>query len=200
MRKLAVSCGDIYNRLTLVREVFGGSRRRWLCECVCGNLKIVSLNDLISNHVRSCGCFRVESTKARATIHGMYETAEYDAWVNMKSRCLDSNSSSYEYYGALGVFVCQEWLNSFEVFLNDVGLKPSKEYSLDRINVYGNYEPGNVRWSLIEVQSNNKRTRRVFSKGQETLTLLEWSKKLGVPYKTLHTRLSTGWTIEQVLV
>ena len=42
-------------------------------------------------------------------------------------------------------------------FLEHIGPRPSGEHSLDRINPFGNYEPGNVRWATAEVQANNKR-------------------------------------------
>lgn len=33
----------------------------------------------------------------------------------------------------------------------------------------------------------------------ETHTIPEWSKKLGIPHKTLHTRLSQGWEPDEIL-
>lgn len=75
----------------------------------------------------------------------------------MKSRCTNAKTKGYEYYGGRGVIVCERWLNSFEAFLSDMGKKPSKALSLDRINPYGNYEPSNCRWATKAEQATNQR-------------------------------------------
>jgi hypothetical protein len=68
---------------------------------------------------------------------------EYYSWRNMKTRCLNPRSNVYSHYGARGIKVCDRWLNSFENFLEDLGHKPGPEYSLDRKNNDGHYEPRN---------------------------------------------------------
>jgi hypothetical protein len=71
------------------------------------------------------------------------------------------SNASYKNYGARGIAVCDRWRNSYENFLEDVGPKPGPEYSIDRIDPNGDYEPGNVRWTTIKEQNNN--TRRTLS-------------------------------------
>ena len=83
-------------------------------------------------------------------------TPEYAAWRNMKQRCLNSKNPRYADYGGRGITVCERWLD-FETFLADVGLRPSPELTLDRINNDGNYEPGNVRWTTRTAQQQNRR-------------------------------------------
>lgn len=80
-----------------------------------------------------------------------HKTATYIAWQNMKARCLRD-----PYYTSKGVTVCKEWLNSFETFLADMGLRPSKKHSLDRVDNLGGYSKGNCRWATIEQQLNNR--------------------------------------------
>jgi len=65
---------------------------------------------------------------------------------------------NYEDYGGRGITICERWLgeNGFIHFLQDMGRRP-KGMSLDRINVNGNYEPGNCRWATAEVQVHNRR-------------------------------------------
>jgi len=82
---------------------------------------------------------------------------EYAAWQNMKSRCYNHHLDSYHNYGGRGITVCDRWKDSFENFLSDMGLKPSSDYSLDRIDPDGNYEPSNCRWADTKTQTNNKR-------------------------------------------
>jgi hypothetical protein len=75
----------------------------------------------------------------------------------MKERCYNPNTTQYKYWGGRGIKVCDRWKHSFQNFLEDMGYKPSNEYSLDRINVDGDYEPQNVRWATPLVQSRNRR-------------------------------------------
>lgn len=84
-------------------------------------------------------------------------TKEYRAWLNMKKRCYYKNSSRYKDYGGRGITVYEGWLHDSAAFISYVGLKPSANHSLDRIDNDGNYEPGNVRWATVKEQSTNKR-------------------------------------------
>lgn len=89
--------------------------------------------------------------------HGMCRTPEYKTWQHLKDRCLNPREKSYSYYGGRGITVCDEWRDSFIAFYRSVGKRPSSEHSIDRIDVDGNYEPGNVRWVERDVQNHNRR-------------------------------------------
>ena len=91
--------------------------------------------------------------------HGKIKTAEYRAWYNMKQRTSNPKSSYYALYGGRGIKVCDRWQRSFVSFLEDMGAKPYPDYSLDRINTDGNYEPGNCRWVNLQVQVWNQRKK-----------------------------------------
>ena len=82
---------------------------------------------------------------------------EYIAWVSMKQRCYNPKNPSYKDYGARGICVCAEWLNSYETFFKDLGARPSANYSLDRREGTGNYTPTNCRWATWDEQAQNKR-------------------------------------------
>ena len=76
----------------------------------------------------------------------------------MKSRCYNKNTPNYKYYGALGVIICEEWKNNFEIFRNwALSHGYREDLTIDRINPYGNYEPNNCRWVDYKTQNNNKR-------------------------------------------
>lgn len=83
--------------------------------------------------------------------------SEYNAWIGMKMRCLNPKNKRYADYGGRGIGVCEEWVASFEAFLNHIGPKPASNYSLDRLDVDGDYRPGNVRWADPSTQMKNRR-------------------------------------------
>lgn len=90
--------------------------------------------------------------------HGMSKTPEYKAWAGMLDRCHCPNNQAYHWYGARGIEVCDEWKSNFRAFYDYIGPKPTPLHSLDRINVNGNYEPGNVRWATPLEQVKNRRS------------------------------------------
>lgn len=85
----------------------------------------------------------------------MSHSPTYGSWDSMKGRCLNAHDPNYHRYGGRGVTVCVEWL-TFENFLADMGIRPVGT-SLDRIDVNGNYEPGNCRWADSKTQARNRR-------------------------------------------
>jgi hypothetical protein len=116
----------------------------------------------------------------------------------MKSRCNNKKSKTYERYGGLGIKVAPEW-DDFAQFLKDVGPRPSLAYTLDRIDVLKDYEPGNVRWSTRKEQANNRRNTEFFEYNGQRLTMPQWAEVTGLPCRTLRMRLRYGWSIERIL-
>jgi hypothetical protein len=97
---------------------------------------------------------------AQTKTHGEswpYPTPEYMAWSSMLRRCYGVSSPKYRHYGGRGIAVCERWRENYEAFLADVGRRPERGYSIDRIDVNGNYEPRNVRWADAKTQRHNRR-------------------------------------------
>ena len=120
----------------------------------------------------------------------------------MKSRCADPEN---ERYGKRGIRVCQQWIDSFEVFLADIGPRPTGQqgqrarYSIERKDNDKNYEPGNCYWATTkEQQSNRVDTRRLTARG-ETHCIREWSRLVGINHVTLRDRLNRGWDDERAI-
>lgn len=157
-----------YNRLTLVKELEPKryktqTKRQFLCECECGNKKVVFLQHLKSGKIKSCGCYNVEVATERmikeATIHGNWHHPLWATYYNMKRRCYQTHRKDYPLYGGRGIKVEDVWLGDegFNNFVKDMGAKPNVHYSIDRINVDGDYGPKNCKWSTPKEQANNRR-------------------------------------------
>lgn len=131
--------------------------------------------------------------------HGMKNTPEYRAWIDMKNRCRNPNVSSYPNYGGRGISVCQEWLDSFVAFFEHVGSRP-EGFSLERIDCEGNYEPGNVRWVSRIKQQNNKRNNVFVLYRGEMITATEYARAVGIKPDTVHARIRRGAKLEGAVV
>lgn len=197
--------GDKYGHLTIIAPAYSpkGRNKRWLCKCECGVEKVICISHLRNGGTVSCGCKKIYLIRASAITHGFSRDpnykSEYSTWAAMKARCSNPKKKNYKDYGGRGIKVCERWLNSFENFLEDMGKKPSKEYSLDREENDGNYEPNNCRWALLEVQSRNKRTSNFLECNGERMVLLDWAKKLNVERRFIYKFLERGITFCEII-
>lgn len=115
---------------------------------------------------------------------------EYVCFYSARARCQNPNDRGYPQYGGRGI---QFRFDSYTDFLNHVGRKPSKEHSLDRINVNGHYEPGNVRWATRSQQQLNRTCTQYVTHDGKTLSTVEWSRGLGLSNNAVRVRLQNGW-------
>lgn len=160
-----IAIGARFGSLTVTgRSVTVRKKRKIPCVCDCGAETQPFSFSLTSGSTSSCGgCRRIcppssrEAVAAANTKHGGHGTAEYRAWYAMRRRCNDPKNKAYKNYGGRGIRVCAEWQSDFQAFLDHIGLKPSPELSLDRIDNERGYEPGNVRWADQSTQSRNRR-------------------------------------------
>ncbi len=116
---------------------------------------------------------------------------EYSTWDNMIRRCEDKNKNKYEAYGGMGIKVCAAW-HDFYVFLADMGPRPSKDHSIDRIDGTGDYEPSNCRWATLVEQNSNKKNNVYVTIDGITKHSADWAKVSGVNPKTIRDRLKSG--------
>lgn len=193
-----------FTRLTVVQEAGRTSRGEvlWLCRCDCGIEKAVPSSRLRTGSVKSCGCLRQEQAPKNARMywyrHGHAaskdkpESPTYRTWASMIERCENPNSRSYKNYGARGISVHPLWRRDFRTFLRDVGERPSEEYSLDRINNFGDYIPGNVRWATAKQQMRNRRNNFLITIEGMTRTCAEWAEITGLRYYCIYNRYKVG--------
>lgn len=204
-----VKVGQRYGRLVVVewvariRKKWKNSNATvlfWLCRCDCGTETLVMSGNLRKNHSTSCGCKRDESGRRQLTKHGAYGKPEYLPWRSMINRCRNPKDNAYPKYGAKGIVVCDEWVESFDAFFEAVGPRPSPDHSLDRIEAKKGYVPGNVRWATPLQQARNRTGIRTLTFRGQTRPLVEWADQFGVKPMTLVHRLTRGWSIEKALL
>jgi len=139
------------------------------------------------------------------TIHGHARlgvtSLTYSSWKSMLGRCRCSASHpNYALYAGRGIRVCDAWTGSFEQFLKDMGPRPSKKHSLDRIDSNGHYEPGNCRWATVREQLANRRNSQKIEFNGKTQTIGDWALELGIARPTLWHRLVVyKWPVERAL-
>jgi hypothetical protein len=117
----------------------------------------------------------------------------------MISRCkLDSKTHS-ERYADRGITVCERW-KSFKNFLQDMGERPSKEYTIERKDNDLGYFPENCKWATASEQGNNKRNNVIITMNDVSMTLAQWSLKTGIGRDLIQLRIDKlGWSIEKAL-
>lgn len=164
MSKLIDILGLRYGQLVVVSrsDRISKAGALWVCRCDCGGETVTTGTKLKSGHTRSCGCQQKKAIQALSTTHGMSnKTRTYKTWKEMRRRCMNKNSTQYQWYGGRGISVCDRW-NSYEAFLEDMGERPIGT-TIDRINSDGNYEPGNCRWATSKQQAETN--SGVFKRG-----------------------------------
>lgn len=204
-RKLTYSVGDKFWKLTIIEILPAGplQRRRAIFRCECGGVKEIKVDNVKSGATKSCGC--LSNVSHRHTPKGI-PSPTYSSWQSMLGRCYYPANYGYKFYGAKGVSVCDRWRfgdgdkGGFECFLADAGMRPSLEYSIDRIDNSLGYVPGNVRWATRREQARNQTTRKLFHFRGKKLTLTEIAEITNFPYERLrHRVVRAGWDLETAI-
>lgn len=201
--------GQTFFKLVVVSFDRLDSQRRsfWNCRCDCGGTISARSDSLAAGTTVSCGCENRRRVSEATRKHGQAwpaRTPEYSIWCAMLQRCRNPKCKAFPDYGGRGIHVCERW-STFANFIADVGTRPSKAHSIDRINNDGSYEPGNVRWATTSQQAANKRkqkpprTAKLLNFNGESLTIAGWAMRSGVTPECLRSRLHLGWSLERAL-
>jgi len=174
--------GEKFGKLTIIRDCglvyFPKSRpkRRVLCKCECGKEKELTLADVKSGRITSCGCVLSQVTRERMTKHGMKHTRFYETFMGIKKRCNDINNKEYKNYGGRGI---KNEFTSFEHFRDTMLSTYNDDLTIERKDVNGNYSPDNCKWIPMSEQSWNKR----YSLKYNGISLIQYCKEKGYSYK-----------------
>jgi hypothetical protein len=151
--------GKRFGRLVVESQVIrtrpdGKDDILWRCVCDCGAVKEVYTNPLVREKqpTVSCGCFHVDNK----TTHGHSRTKEYKAYNSMLNRCYNEDREDFQNYGGRGIEVCEEWRRDYLNFIEAMGICP-EGFSLERVDVDGDYCPENCKWADPLTQAANKR-------------------------------------------
>jgi len=172
----SIPIGTKFGQLTILgaAEVSEGKSKS-IVICDCGNTKNVTDNDLKKGRINSCG--HDKST------HGGSGSLEYWVWSSMIQRCTNPKNEYYKDYGGRGITVCERWLNSFENFIEDMGLKPDKKLTIERIDNNKGYYKENCKWATKSEQMSNRRPfgvsgfKGVYKHGKVFRTSIKINKK-----------------------
>ena len=170
------------------------------CKCTCGIIKEICAYDLKrgkSKMCRSCATRKQNTNHKNNTKHNKSYTVEYKTWSDMKRRCYNEKIKNFSDYGGRGIKVCDRWLESFENFYEDMGKRPSIEFSIDRIDVNKDYSPENCRWADQKTQMRNRRNTKIVNyKGVEK-PLAQFCEELNLELSTITNRIKIGWSVEK---
>lgn len=171
--------GKRFDRLLVIRKMDYRKNNSivWECLCDCGNTTYVAGGTLNYGTTKSCGCLQKEVASSLGKVanlkHGLSKHPYlFEAWNCIKDRCLNANDPSFDRYGGRGITICQEWVNDFAKFVEDVGERPDSSYSIDRIDNSLGYFKENIRWATRAEQSRNRRKFRNNTSGYTGVYLM----------------------------
>lgn len=200
--------GEQYGRLTILYTVMSRvgvkNRLKAFCLCSCGRYTSTAYTYIVNGYSCSCGCKRDDAAKKTfknnqfGRTHGKHATRTYRIWNNMKRRTTCKTNKDYANYGGRGIKLCDRW-QDFSTFLADMGECP-KDYTIDRIDYDGNYEPGNCRWATWEEQAWNKRNNVRLEYNGKIYNLHELFQEFKIPAVVIYNRLYCyHWSLDKAL-
>lgn len=158
--------GTVFHRLTVIgtaepRVTKDGRKQSMsVCECQCGKRIVTRNAELERGGSKSCGCLKIEKSRDRLQKHGLSTSLTGRSVQAANARCNNKKHVAYKNYGGRGISINTEWVKNPQLLIDEIGPRPSSEYTLDRINNDGNYEKGNVRWATKLEQARNKRSSK----------------------------------------
>lgn len=172
----------VFGKLKIIGIAGRGPRGiSYLCLCrACGKKVKMAPYWLHHRGYKTCGCGKKWSDKRKPVLPEIREANKltYVSWVGMLSRCHYARKKHKCYEG---ITICDEWYD-FEVFLRDMGPRPSKEYSLDREKPELGYFKANCRW--ITKSENCARVRHYLKPAEA--------------YKRAGRKLKRGWATGRI--
>lgn len=189
--------GVTYGFLKVLRRV--GSNKKgnatWRCRCTCGEEVVVPSDKLRGGLKKSCA---LNGHMYRDPSKPEWHALTYRSWDGMRERCLNKSCKNYPNYGGRGIKIAPRW-NDYHTFLVDMGKRPSKDLTIERIDVNGDYEPGNCRWATRAEQSRNMRNSVFVTYQGKRMLLIDLVAELGLSKQVVYQRLKLRWPLANAL-
>ena len=191
MPKFVDLTGQKFNSWLIIgRAENNGARVMWHVRCDCGHETTYRADTLREGRSKMCrACTRTSK-------HGRDQM--YDAWRSMHRRCGDNGHVSYADYGGRGIYVCERW-QSFDLFFEDMGERPSSAHTLERMDNDGPYSPENCKWATQKEQHNNKRSNRLVTYQGIEMTVTQLAERVGIDRHVIYQRLKYGYTVDEAV-
>ena len=202
--------GHVFTRLTVLGYAGKASSfdHLWWVQCECGTIKTARSHNLRNGSATSCGCRKQEVTGNRSRTHGQSTTDTYHIWERVRRRCFSVSSPDYPDYGGRGITLCQGFCD-FTVFAEQMGNRPTKAHSIDRIDNEQGYTCGqcvecvantwtmNCRWATPKQQARNRRSNHQITINGDTRILMEWLEYVHLSETHFYTRINKLGMSEQ---
>ena len=188
-RKTKKLVGQKFGKLTVIGEPISiDGIISSLCKCDCGNEKLIANFRLKNGNSKSCGlCVRKYNPRLKRIFGAI------------KDRCLNEKAKAYMRYGGRGIKICKEWLeDSYSFYSWALENGYDDNLSIDRIDVDGDYEPLNCRWTTMYVQANNKKNNVFLVYNNEKKSISQWSKIYKINRGTAGYRYKKGLQFEEI--
>lgn len=193
MPKFINLIGRRFGKLIVIRRMNNNKSNKitWLCECDCGNKKIICGGDLKNGRTQSCKCLLIT--------HNLSNHNLYPIWNQMIQRCTNTNDKYYNGYGGRGIKVCERWME-FPNFIEDMGNGWKPGLQIDRIKNNKGYYKENCRWTTPKQQQRNRRDNHLETYNNKTQCLAAWEEETCICQSTIRHRLKAGWSIKKALI
>lgn len=175
-RRISSIVGKRFGRLTVASLQWNGTQKRnyALCQCDCGESKLINISNLRKGATTSCGCYHKEQAKKALLTHGLSKTRIHKEWRGIKGRCNKITTSHYDRYGGRGILLCDEWNDDFMAFYEwSMQNGYQNNFTIDRIDNDGDYRPSNCRWVPHIINTHN---RGMFSTNTSGCTGVTWDR------------------------
>lgn len=211
MSKIKDLLGQAYDRLTVIGFSHSENGKTfWKCLCSCDankplderKIHIIKGKYLQDGSTSSCGCKKREHIKD-VNKHGNYKPRTNkpfysqlsNIWRTLVNRCHNPNYKRYRFYGAKGVYVCNEWRDNFEAFYEwSINHNYSKGMELNRLDQTKNYHPNNCEWVPKAISAGTTELNILVTIGNKKQCLAAWSRdpECEVEYATIRNRYHKG--------
>ena len=184
--------GKRFNSLTILDVNKENYSYNFISMCDCGKTHSSFYKNVLKGKSKSCASCAIKMSLVLRGRSISDIKKELTPFYSMVGRCYNKNNQNFKEYGERGIIVCDRWLKNPRLFVDDMGERPSPKHSIDRIDVNGNYEPSNCKWSTQKEQCANRRNNIYLTIDGKRELAGYWSDKTGVPYPTILHRKKSG--------